>query len=55
MLALGNAPGIWNTPDNQALKARVSLVSGFPIPYALVTLQTKRALDFASPFSKGRG
>jgi len=35
-------------PSNQALKAPVSSVCSFPIPYALVTLQTEHALDFAS-------
>src|SRR4029453_999557 len=44
----GNAPGTRLPSDNQALKARVSSVCSFPIPYALVTLQTERALNLAS-------
>jgi hypothetical protein len=48
MPAWGNAPGIRLPPDNQALKARVSSVCRFPIPYAPVTLQTERALNLAS-------
>ncbi len=42
------APGIRLPTDKQALKAWVSSACSFPIPYALVTLQTERALDFAS-------
>ena len=42
------ASGIRLPADNQALKAQVSSVCSFPIPDALVTLQTERALDFAS-------
>ena len=41
-------PGIRLPPDNQALKVRVSSVCSFPIPYALVTLQTELALNLAS-------
>src|SRR5438094_7170718 len=51
----GSALGFVEPQTTSALKARVSRVCSFPIPYALVTLQTERALDFASPFPKGRG
>jgi len=44
----GSAPGTRLPTDNQALKARVSSVRSFPFPYALVTLQTERALNLAS-------
>src|SRR5437773_10671709 len=44
----GIAPGSDYPQDNQALKARMSSVCSFPIPYALVTLQTERALNLAS-------
>jgi hypothetical protein len=48
MQAWGIAPGIRLPTDNQSPKARVSSMCSFPIPYALVTLQTERALNLAS-------
>jgi hypothetical protein len=44
----GRAPGIRLPQITKALKARVSSMCSFPIPDALVTLQTERALNLAS-------
>src|SRR5262245_12693014 len=44
---LGSAPGIRLHPITKALKAWVSSVCSFPIPDAMVILQTERALNLA--------
>ena len=44
----GRVPGIRLPQITKALKARVSSMCSFPIPDALVTLQTERALNLAS-------
>ena len=46
--AWGRAPGIRLPQITKALKARVSSMCSFPIPDALVTLQTERALNLPS-------